>query len=809
MEESDSKKEKYNILYKTIFILTENLNIKKNFDAFLIDSKTVPNLINLLENLSILFNEKKNENFIENFMNNTFQNYEADKDIKLFSFEECEKIQKNNLENESKFIIVDKNFIEYMNIKDDDINLKKVKLKIDELKSLYEIEFFKFNKTFEFITIKPGIYQFKKNNTPLENIISTKIIFKVLSHLKEEHFLKLIKYSKKYQKKLKKNIIDYQEIWAKNRYDYNEYLIDMDTKKNLYNEMKNDLLSNNIDNDKLNTFVLNYFKNYWKKINNNNDLLYENSIDIDFTSPFFDILRDTDFFYKIFNIVISSANINFKKIHKTKFEELNKLKCEYLSIVFKMDGYCNEKLVSNILSDININFKNIKKLRIPSNREKLTHIKFLKRIKLIDFSDIPNTLVYFEYELPFYVSEGNNFINLNNLKSLRYLYLSNITFKNIFQLDVKLLKCLKLVKCKRIFFGDCDFQKLKYLELLLIDSQNKLFNFPELDTLLLSDRSCSSFQLPNSTINYNYDKIIDFKSLEKLKFYSGPSKYFLILENIYPLEKLTLNDFLVEGLTEKIISFKTLKELKLIFSKDNFSAFKDINKIKNKNYSLIKLTLVFEKNYQIDNILINSFQNIFPNLSDIIIKKSNFNITNQTELLENDLIITENPESKIENLKIYLVTDNKSILKINSCPFNKIKNFDLTTQAINIDLIPFFAYKNDIIFDSLLSFKFDLISRVGCTFKRAANLIKNFYDNVEKMQNLVELSISYVCDDIYEYFFQNFIEKILNLKNLRVVDIRINGINSIYSKKELTQLFPKINFDKFHKINIYEFANNI
>ena len=56
------------------------------------------------------------------------------------------------------------------------------------------------------------------------------------------------------------------------------------------------------------------------------------------------------------------------------------------------------------------------------------------------------------------------------------------------------------------------------------------------------------------------------------------------------------------------------------------------------------------------------------------------------------------------------------------------------------------------------------------------------------MQNLVELSISYVCDDIYEYFFQNFIEKILNLKNLRVVDIRINGINSIYSKKELTQL---------------------
>ena len=37
-----------------------------------------------------------------------------------------------------------------------------------------EIASEKFNKTFEFITIKPGIYQFKKNNTPLENIISTK-----------------------------------------------------------------------------------------------------------------------------------------------------------------------------------------------------------------------------------------------------------------------------------------------------------------------------------------------------------------------------------------------------------------------------------------------------------------------------------------------------------------------------------------------------------------------------------------------------------------------------------------------------------
>ena len=106
METSFSKLneyEKYYHAYKSMIHMKNIKNEEITFDAFLINTHSIPNFMKLISS--------SNDNNNKKISKKTFENYVFDKNIKFhYLFEECEYILNNNLEKENTFIIVDKSF---------------------------------------------------------------------------------------------------------------------------------------------------------------------------------------------------------------------------------------------------------------------------------------------------------------------------------------------------------------------------------------------------------------------------------------------------------------------------------------------------------------------------------------------------------------------------------------------------------------------------------------------------------------------------------------------------------------------------
>ena len=355
------------------------------------------------------------------------------------------------------------------------------------------------------------------------------------------------------------------------------------------------------------------------------------------------------------------------------------------------------------------------------------------------------------------------------------------------------MKYLKLVSYNNISFRSCNFLKLKYLILennishFNEDKNNSLIKYPELIKLLLKGNS-------------HYD--IDFKSLKKLKSFEGDIHYFLLLENSSSLKEVTLTKYN----DEKNIFMNTFKEIDC--SKGKYEKLKSYKKI----HSVTKLKI------NQDNILnLNDFLNIFPNLSDLIIETHSYRYYGRKYTCgyepnagNKKVIITENPNSKITNIKFVLLGDDGYILKFNCQPFNKLKSFDLYADILDIDsldCLPFFKNKCDTLFNSLEIFSFTL-SYYSEEFKKEKELIENLYNNIDKMPNLIDFHFSFfIIENISENFYKKFIKKVLTLKSIKKIFIKIKenswGKDSTYSKDALKKFFPHINFNKFHKVNIY------
>ena len=199
---SDNNSINYYYAYKSMIFMNKITIDKITFKAFLVKIQTISNFIKLIEKLDNIYENSKE------IINDSFKNFQLEKKIKLYySFDECEYIIKNNLISVNVFIIVDKFFFKYLNIKINDINKKYVT--INKNKSIYSIEFPNSNKNLNFIEIKPRIYIFNKNNIFENNktirlfdkIKSKYVILNITSYIKDENYLlKLIKYSKYIQK---------------------------------------------------------------------------------------------------------------------------------------------------------------------------------------------------------------------------------------------------------------------------------------------------------------------------------------------------------------------------------------------------------------------------------------------------------------------------------------------------------------------------------------------------------------------------------------------------------------------------------
>ena len=787
METAKSKlneNEKFYKAYKKM-ILIEDINKEKvTFNAFLIKTHSIPNFMKIISN-------KNNEKLSKN----AFENYVLDKNINLYySFEECVYILSNNLEKENEFIIVIESFFKKMNLNVNDLKQKYVIIYIDKNQSSYSIKFPLSNKNINFIEIKSGIYQFKRNNNNnnqlghnkspsfLEKIKSKYIVYFISSFFKDKiYLLKLIKNSKLLQQKLNINISNYEEIYANKRIHYEDFLLTKVKKfhepPRLYDNLKRELLQNQINDKNINIFAKDYFTNYYNNLDNKEDSLYEFSLDIDFTSPFFDTLSKTEIFNKIFNIKISSKVINEMKLKdatKSKFEELNNSKIEYRSIIFKP----SETNDINILKELNIDFSKLKKFAFLGARFFHFEENF-NFMKLINSLNINNNLVYFECKVNGYSREPSEFEFINNFKSLKYLGLIYLKFQTKFELKLNNLKYLKVIYCHNISLGLCDTSKIKFFQIeqnlchYLNEEENTLFKFPNLNTL----------------INRNgIDNIIDFGSLKNLKQYQGYLTGFLLIKETSCINQIILESFLRKENIENIIS-----------------------KFQEKIYSVTKLDL---KIVHYDGLILDDFLNIFPNLSDLTIQTPDDTdgwSHGKPKAGEKKIIINQNENSKIKNIKIILVGISKIKLKINCESYTKIQSLDIHVDAIDVDFLNIFS-KEDIIFNSLTTFKFSLICD-DISMETLIKLLALFYHNIKKMPNLINFSFTIINNKEEKYIksslFERFIYRIISLKFIKNIFIKIcykryGPSDKNYSKEKLKLLFPKIDFNKFHKINIYQ-----
>lgn len=163
-------------------------------------------------------------------------------------------------------------------------------------------------------------------------------------------------------------------------------------------------------------------------------------------------------------------------------------------------------------------------------------------------------------------SDYESFENINNFKSLRYLYIGFFHFEKTFLLKLKTLKLLLLEQCNNISLSEDCYSNIKRLMLLYttLNSDSKsLYKLPQLEY----------GEFYEDAYSFEYNSIIDFKSLASLKYYKGVDKDFIQLESL-SLEDITIfanmltKDFEIK-IIEKVLSLKKLKKLRFILNKIN------------------------------------------------------------------------------------------------------------------------------------------------------------------------------------------------------------------------------------------------
>ena len=132
----------YKSIKSKIFLYEKFKNNTISYKAFLINTKTIPNFMDLIKQSQVLeyildLKDKNDSNIYEDKLKDLLKNYNLEKNIKIYyDYNECQKLinlndednkQKENEEDklneenknkykENEFIIVDEDFIENMNV---------------------------------------------------------------------------------------------------------------------------------------------------------------------------------------------------------------------------------------------------------------------------------------------------------------------------------------------------------------------------------------------------------------------------------------------------------------------------------------------------------------------------------------------------------------------------------------------------------------------------------------------------------------------------------------------------------------------
>ena len=640
----------------------------------------------------------------------------------------------------------------------------------------------------------------------MNNISSKYIIQLIASYIIDDNIIyKLFRYSKALQDKFNIYKNEYQVKYFEKRIDFKKYLSDYNITENKL-KLQNILLDYQINENDFNNIALIYFEKYFNNINNNKYLNHE-YLDISFNSPYFDTFSKSKFF-KNFNVKIDIKKDNSKNACILEFDKLNEINSNYTSISF----YCNEKDDINYLKNSNINFNQIKSLKL-SIFENSVNLDFFFNT-LFSFNYIENNLLYLHLKISEYEKKIDSklFEKINNFKSLEYLTLFNFIFDN-FEIKLNTLKYLNLNNCRNIMFKENIFLKLKYLNL----NSYSIKRNPSFLLKCPNVESCEVFSNIGESIYY--DLIFDFSSINKLKYFKGQSKYFILLENTL-LEKVIIDlDFYgvvnhFKKVMNKLLSTNTIKDLEI-----NMTTYSLIfmSNYKGENDSITKLKLNINNNNAGDNYqYLYKILDKFPNLSKFVLNINKYSKALKSEL--SSFSINFKSKYKINDIFLHLPNIQNGIT-IYCGHYKKLKSVFLSIWRANSIIeasFPIFDKRNNVIFPSLVSFHFesDEKSITSYNFNRYHvsdfNILENLNNNFYNMPNLEIFYFSFGFFDLIsqKQLFMIIVQKIFSLKFIKSIYFTIYEIGQtplniqFYSKNELIDLFPNLNLNIFHEINI-------
>jgi len=598
--------------------------------------------------------------------------------------------------------------------------------------------------------------------------ISSKYILRLIpEYIKDENFmLKFFSYSKYFQKKLGIELSDYINkhierfeklgLKAENFLIFQNYFTKDYDKNILSTKLNNELNKYGIDVKHFQNYSNNYFtiyENIYKKNNLKFNLIEYNENSekiININSPLFDPISKTNSFNLFFTIEIPLSTIKefkLKNDYKFIFQKMNELNINYSSLaLFFLDS--NN---INYLNELNIDFNKIKRLNIYPNYFSKDNQEIYK--SLFSIKNLRENLIYLNLGNN---SEYHNISFINELISLEQLILYDFTN---FELKLKNLKILTLKNCSGVSLAQNIGKNMKKLIInnCKINLPKMLLQFPELEECFLKDK------------NIIFSKIIDFKSLKKLKKIFINSYEFSKIDNstqIEDIELYELDDFINKNIIKKITSFKAIKNVNLELKNIGEIIMEEISPCE----SVTNMKIKFLLNKERKNIN-NNLYKIFPNLLKIIIETSNKYYWNN-----NEIKIEENLNSKIK--EIYCKIKSKPCINIYCHSFETVKTLYIESERNleNLDKIfPIFNNKCDINLVSLNYLHFEIQEKI-----MDVEILENIYNNMDKMPNLKYLYLDFIISDINitKQFYDKLIKKILDL-DLRYLYVNIKDENVV------------------------------
>ena len=451
--------------------------------------------------------------------------------------------------------------------------------------------------------------------------------------------------------------------------DYNKLYLakkNISLKKYLYVENKNENFDKNKFENKLkeDSKKLNISYNLIKQILLDDfELNPDNTNEIDIYSPLFNEIINNEHIIDSFDICINTKFIEKNKLHndyKIKFKQMNEKKINYSGIILYYKG---DKDI-DYFKKFDICYSQIKRLTlkncIPLYYEFFSYITFFG--DLFSLKDIEKNLLVLNIQIDSVLRDIDPSLleKINSFNLLEDLSLSYFSFKNEFEIKLKNLKVINFESCKNILLTEncSDLKELKITDSILVKPQKilKMKNLEKIDFYYGKPNLC---------------EIIDFSELNKLTYLICNVNDFLKL-NESQLKYINIYDYqdfsgIKNKIFEKIISIKSIKELKMKISEKYISQIKNIE---GENKSLTKAELNFrdiEKNCELT-----EFQKKFPNL----LKLNLFGTTNIIQNKEIYIDIKEDSNCKVNHLSLVNYSGQKIKLFIQD--FQTLNYFDLS-----------------------------------------------------------------------------------------------------------------------------------